>query len=726
MEVTLENLLNAVPILQEIDKAFLMSSDGQPDTNDIMRAGQSSIFMELGLENKDLMRQGFKEYNKVLSRQQTGMEAIAREYERGIINTQDAMKRFNALTKDSYLKQFRAGTKAVGNPFYQDMGLTRKDISFISKARRAEAGFFRRFLHDIKDPGHGAPKGTPGARPKRHSYQKRAGYYAKSGKAQFFNGMVAGAGDKLIVLWVLGVPQTEHCDRCPVLASRKYTWRTLPTTPRAGDTPCLFNCYCHLEFRPPKGKKSFGGDPDTGGIKFLDMSQQGVDPIAKTPGGITRKDGKRWNEDSDIIEEHNRIRSGMNKSRQMIEISKGAELKKWLKMRREFNDELQMLQDHFDDLRFLPTHSVADLVKTIQSASRKGGFVAPMSSLGIGDEVMAVRGVTSSSGLIVEVAGKGYAVKTASGEYMFLNEAQDIYLLQSKAVIKPSNSSSFVNASSFKEATEFAKKHFATHVDFEGLTLRQINAINKSVWEWKTQFKWGQDKLKGLYTATAKTIKKYTYLTKEDISNAFARELPDGGMEINVGGNIHNVMTVKGIEIKIKWLKKHVATLEVDRLKMKAMGHNRDEHFGILTKSVNSQIKGLEQRKLLAIKAKAGDGFVKEHSSYNFPDDIESQIRCTVGHEAGHIMEMWFTRETSGLLRTLRNKYGIQNTTELLRKVSPTNRWKYEPVVIDQVSEFMAETFTLFREGHWSVLDKDVIKFWQDMMYDVNTITAVK
>jgi len=41
------------------------------------------------------------------------------------------------------------------------------------------------------------------------------------------------------IYWVLGTPMTEHCDVCPIYAKRKWTWETLPTTPGAGDTPCI-------------------------------------------------------------------------------------------------------------------------------------------------------------------------------------------------------------------------------------------------------------------------------------------------------------------------------------------------------------------------------------------------------------------------------------------------------------------------------------------------------
>jgi len=249
MIVTYENLKKAVPVLQEIEKAFLLNP---LETNiDPLMSGQTEIFMNLGLENPKLMAQGFTEYRNIMARFQTDMGNIVSRFQSGTMSYSEAVKSWRTLTKDRYIDMFKAGTKAVGNPYYTDadIGLTRKDLSFINKARRAEAKFFQRFLRDIKDPLHGAPKGTLGRRIKAHDYMNRGGYYAKSAKAQMFNGMVAGAGQNLIIHWKLGTPQGDHCDVCPIYANRQWTWKTLPTVPRAGDTPCLFNCYCFVDGR---------------------------------------------------------------------------------------------------------------------------------------------------------------------------------------------------------------------------------------------------------------------------------------------------------------------------------------------------------------------------------------------------------------------------------------------------------------------------------------------
>ena len=745
MEVTLERMLRAIPILQELDKAFIMSGN-QPDVYDVMRAGQSSIFLSLGLENKDLMRQGFKEYKQVLAQQQTGMEAIARQYERGLINTQEAMKHFNSLTKDSYLKQFRAGTKAVGNPYYQDMGMTRKDISFIGKARRAEAGFFRKFLHDIKDPLHGAPKGTPGRRPKVHSYQKRAGYYGKSGKAQFFNGMVAGAGDKLTVLWVLGVPQTEHCDRCPVLASRKYTWKTLPTTPRAGDTPCLFNCYCHLEFKPLDKGKSFGGDPDTGKIKFLDLGAPGLDFPSSLPGGITRKDGKKWTRDDWVEKDHNRIRGGMNQARQMIEITKGNELKKWLARRKELNAELFDLTSEFKDLRFLPSHAVGDLVKTIQSAYAKGGYQIQMGALSVGDEVMAIRGIWSNSGVVIRT-DVGLMVKLPNGTLMAMDASQDIFFMMSKSKVKPliqvkpkvpklklqdKVQTTFKDAKTTEEAIEFALEHFTKNVDGLGvLSLEQLNGINRALWTSKTLTTWKVEKfgqIVGINSTNYRIMRdryNISFNSKSYLNAGITRGRADDNQMLYVGSKVDSSFTIKFTKDRIKYLERSIPKLDSYLAQINAsppgtFGYDaivQARQYKKLLPQFKAELKIM--KKILPHQENKTFKYYQEHSGFAFPDAVADKLNAIVSHEMGHVFHNWYSGKVTAMWQKLMAtpKMAGKNLNDLIDYLKPTNRSNYAIDFRTRLSEVLAESYSLYINGKWSQLKPELREFWGDFLY---------
>jgi len=757
MIVTLDKLLQAIPQLMEIEKSFMMSKSG-PDVHDVMRAGQSSIFIQLGLENKDLMAQGFTEYTKTMNAFKTDMNTLISRYERGLINTSQAMRGWRDLTKNNYLKMFNAGTKAVGNPYYRDMGLTRKDQAFIGKARRAEANYFKRFLHDIKDPLHGAPKGTPGGRPKVHSYQKRAEYYAKSGKAQFYNGMVAGAGDKLLITWVLGVPQTEHCDRCPVLAARQYTWSTLPTTPRAGDTPCLFNCYCHLEFKVNKNAKPFGGDPDKGlaGLKYMDMGLGGTDPVSRYPGNITRKDGKPWNEDPDISNTHDRLTGEMNKARQMIEISQKEALRTWLNIRKNLNAELIGLQKLFPELNFLPAHSVGNLVKTIQSAARKGGSLVNLPALQIGDEILFVRGVTAQVGMIIR-NGSGLGIKFSDGTVVYPNADRDIYFMMSRGVVRPpvpaagpvlvpkltakdtpvkrqDLKDSFKPANTVAEAEAFAQQNFANKVDYFDFTLEQANAMNKALWRWKTNFKWGQDKIEELFSMARNTASQrhnYWGVTAKGASNAYAITQKYGTLDLDaiaVGNKVHHNFTIDGVTRKHESLVRSLQR-KIERNNKFLKEAPAGSFMRTILTASNVGLKqdlvkaGINHKALIVNlnKAKAGETFIRRHSGFNYPDTMDDMMECVVGHEAGHVMHRWYGTEVRQFINNQMRKYNETSTYGLLKKISPTERWRSEQLTSEQISEHMAETFTLFMRGKWNVLDTETIDFWKKFLHKADS-----
>lgn len=413
MWLNVEHMLKAIPELQEVDKSFL----AQFNKYDPIRASQSSFFMQMGMENPALMKAGFQAYHVSMAGFGADMDDLIGRYMSGRVGYQQAIKSFKNFTGKHYQDLFKAGAQAVGNPYFDELGLDKRSLSFVNKARRAEMKFFKRFLQDIKNPYH---------RP-RHPYMKRAGYYKNSGKAQFFNGMVAGSGDKVQVFWRLGVPQTEHCDVCPQYANHgAYTWQTLPTMPRGGDTPCLFRCYCHLEIKPVTGKMK-GGDPDRLLQYGLGSMAPGV-PRPTKPGNIANRKGRPITDvDVNLEDLHNSIRGRLNHARQMIEATKGAERAKWIKSRKSLNDMLLRMSKDYPDYRFLPSMAVKDLVNTVRSAMGKGGLLSTrVGELAPGDEIIWVRGVDSGPGVIFLNAQGARGVRFADGSFAMLDDMYDV------------------------------------------------------------------------------------------------------------------------------------------------------------------------------------------------------------------------------------------------------------------------------------------------------------
>jgi len=408
-------MLSVLPVLQEVDKAFL----AQFNKYDPMMNQQTSLFMSMGMENPELMKAGFQAYHKIIANFDADMTLAVSDYMGGRATFDKTMKNFKGFSGKHYKDMFQAGAQAVGNEFYDQLGMDKRSLSFVNKARRAEMKFFKKFLTDIKNPWH-----TP-----RHPYKTRATYYTNSAKAQFFNGMVAGAGSEMEIYWRLGVPETQHCDICPTYAGHgPYTWQTLPTVPRGGDTPCLFRCYCHLEMKPRKGRLK-GGDPD----RMLQHGLRGSHPSPSRPTGngqIADKKGRPLTDVPDeLVQHHDDLRGRLNHARQMIETTTGAERAKWITIRKGINDMIITLQNQYPDMRFLPTMAVKDLSATIQSAMKKGELVTDHSQLMDGDEIVWTRGTRSGPGVVFRDATGQLGVKFADGTSILINSKHDISFL---------------------------------------------------------------------------------------------------------------------------------------------------------------------------------------------------------------------------------------------------------------------------------------------------------
>ncbi len=108
-----------------------------------------------------------------------------------------------------------------------------------------QKAFASRFAMDIArgetDEGRKIPEPT------------RAAMYADAAEAGYQVGASLGAPDGTLIWWVLA-EISDHCWECPVIAANSpYTRETLPTTPRAGATPCRSRCKCHLTTRLATG-----------------------------------------------------------------------------------------------------------------------------------------------------------------------------------------------------------------------------------------------------------------------------------------------------------------------------------------------------------------------------------------------------------------------------------------------------------------------------------------
>jgi len=167
MLLTSSQLFKIIPQLEEADKFF----SGKM-SHDSLRTAQTNILFQIGLENRELMKAGQALMNKEMDLFKTDMLNLIDRFRSGKVGMTQTMKFFKELSGKRYTNMFRAGALSSGNPYYKELGLTKKDLAFINGARRYESKFFRKFLTDIRNPEH-IPV---------HPYAQRAGYYAESGK----------------------------------------------------------------------------------------------------------------------------------------------------------------------------------------------------------------------------------------------------------------------------------------------------------------------------------------------------------------------------------------------------------------------------------------------------------------------------------------------------------------------------------------------------------------
>jgi hypothetical protein len=414
MNISWSDVDSLVDLLEESDKAITGAVARDP-----IAWAQTNIFFTLGMRNPEIAKKGWDIYNSTMANFREDMIRLISDYRAGILDMESAIAKWKAFAGDHYKNLFQAGAAAVGNPYYAQMELTSKDLAFISSARRAESSYLKSFLVKMDEPGYEDSKSAL-----MHPPLQRAQYYTETGKSQFFNGMINGAGENVKIHWVLG-PVEKHCNDCPDLASKTWTWQTIPTVPRAGDTECLFNCACNLEF------------------EMLSPTAISV-PGSGTQGALTALG--RWARvfsvstgeemTGQVLADAETLFQQMYKARQMIDVSKiegnKEAVRTWIDIRRDIN---QKIIDKMADGRYrlLPTVSVSDLTLKITTVMEKypGVIVDDISMLPKGIEIAWIRGNAWFTG-ITNIRGTSLLLQIAKGNEILINSETDIVIRLNK------------------------------------------------------------------------------------------------------------------------------------------------------------------------------------------------------------------------------------------------------------------------------------------------------
>jgi len=179
-------------------------------------------------------------WNRYKEKMKAEFRDLVQQLEKGKITKNQFIVRSRALFKAGYEKAYRLGTDAAGLDFLK---LPKEDLRWLKRARSHDYKFLRKFADDIV-AGRG-----------KMSYMDRADMYVQSIDGIFDAGRVDGyPNESTLVYWELS--SAEHCGDCIDLAMRSpFTPKTLPTTPRAGNTKCLSNCKCNLRIRYQRPEK---------------------------------------------------------------------------------------------------------------------------------------------------------------------------------------------------------------------------------------------------------------------------------------------------------------------------------------------------------------------------------------------------------------------------------------------------------------------------------------
>lgn len=141
--------------------------------------------------------------------------------------------------RDMYQQAFTMGARSTGAHDLlaaNKMNLVSdRDAQWLNSSIRQEMMYFNRFLDEIRKSKL-SPKQAIA----------RMDHYFGSSRSMYLSGRALFTPNIFAVYWVVN-HRAEHCEGCLYLRDHSpYHKYNLPTTPGAGQTPCLGNCRCRL------------------------------------------------------------------------------------------------------------------------------------------------------------------------------------------------------------------------------------------------------------------------------------------------------------------------------------------------------------------------------------------------------------------------------------------------------------------------------------------------
>lgn len=298
---------------------------------------------------------------------------------------------FRKAADEAYETAYRLGlAQTAQNPQVQDKGID----AFLDAEAEDEADYFGGFLDQVFGDEE------------EFDRDRRLGMYVDALDGLFHRGAVDGLPNDALIFWKLR--PAEHCLDCVSLAARSPFVRPgvrhpdydqLPTTPRKGDTRCISNCKCYLEFSPTSA------EPERPARRKV-----GYEP---KPGA----DGKRPDLSGGQQAAADDLGLRMQWARAMYDVTGD---QSYLGKRRKWNAELIALQQASGvDLR---PRATADATSRVVAAAEENGYDAVLPGRKrvptVGVSAARVYGMDFQPGVIAtwdSAKGRG-TLKLASGD----------------------------------------------------------------------------------------------------------------------------------------------------------------------------------------------------------------------------------------------------------------------------------------------------------------------
>lgn len=181
-------------------------------------------------------RSAAKKMQSDLDGLERGLLGFIRSYQNGDLSYRRLASKSNIAFKGTAEKIFQYGMKAAGlvgsrNQLYQ---LSASEKRWLTSYMREELGYFKKFLEQIKA---GSQKDS--------TIKTRVKRYVDSMRSIYEAGRILSVGTEVLIWWTL--ESDNPCPDCREIAKyNPYTPKNLPTTPKGGQTRCLFRCYCTL------------------------------------------------------------------------------------------------------------------------------------------------------------------------------------------------------------------------------------------------------------------------------------------------------------------------------------------------------------------------------------------------------------------------------------------------------------------------------------------------